>query len=31
MNMSERTYIAYKKKLEEEIMILENINHIPCL
>lgn len=28
MNKSERTYIAYKKKLEEEIMILENMNHI---
>ena len=29
MNMSERTYIAYLKKLEEKIMILENENHIP--
>lgn len=29
MNMSERTYIAYKKKIEEEIMILKNQNHIP--
>lgn len=28
MNLSERTYIAYLKKLEEEIMILENENHI---
>lgn len=31
MNRSERTYIAYKKELEEEIMILENENHIPCV
>lgn len=28
MNLSERTYIAYLKKLEEEIMLLENENHI---
>lgn len=27
-NMSERTYIAYMKKLDEEIMLLENENHI---
>lgn len=26
-NMSERTYIAYKKKLEHEIMMLDNENH----
>lgn len=26
-NMSERTYIAYKKKLEHEIMMLENEGH----
>ena len=31
MNMSERTYIAYLKRLEEKIMILENENHIPYL
>lgn len=29
MNMSERTYIAHKKRLEEKKMILENGNHIP--
>lgn len=29
LNKSERTYIAYQKRLEEKIMILENINHIP--
>lgn len=27
-NMSERTYIEYKEKLENEIIILENENHI---
>lgn len=31
MNMSERTYIAYKKQLEHQIMLLENENHIPFL
>lgn len=30
-NRSERTYIAYQKRLEEEIMILENIEHIPYI
>lgn len=29
MNMSERSYIAYKKRLENRIMFLENMNHIP--
>lgn len=28
MNMSERSYIAYLKRLENRIMVLENINHI---
>lgn len=28
MNRSERTYIAYQKKLGEEIMILDNEKHI---
>lgn len=27
LNMSEKTYIAYKKKLEHEIMMLENEGH----
>lgn len=26
-NMSERTYIAYRKKIEHEIMLLEHENH----
>lgn len=30
-NMTERTDIAYLKKLEEKIMLLENENHIPNL
>lgn len=29
MNKSERSYIAYLKRLENRIMFLENINHIP--
>lgn len=29
MNMSERSYIAYLKRLENRIMVLENMNHIP--
>lgn len=28
-NMSERTYIAYKKRLEQQMMILQNWEHIP--
>lgn len=28
-NMSERTYIAYQKRLEQQIMILQNWEHIP--
>lgn len=30
-NMSERTYIAYQKRLEQQIMILQNWEHIPRL
>ncbi len=29
MNLSERTYIAYLNKIQEEIFILQNENHIP--
>ncbi len=31
MNRSERTYIAYIKKIEVEIMLLENEKHIPSI
>lgn len=31
LNMSERTYIAYKKQLEYQIIVLKNANHIPML
>ncbi len=30
-NKAERTYIAYLKKLEEEITVLKNENHIPYI
>lgn len=30
-NMSERTYIAYQNKLQEQIFILQNENHMPNL
>lgn len=30
-NKAERTYIAYLKKLTEEIVVLKNENHIPYL
>lgn len=29
MNKSERSYIAYLKRLENRVMILENMQHIP--
>lgn len=29
MNKSERSYIAYLKKLQDRIMFLENMQHIP--
>ena len=29
MNMSERTYIAYKKQLEQQVIFLINERHIP--
>lgn len=31
MNMSERTYIAYRNELDKQIMILRNENHIPMI